>query len=164
MYQAFVDVPAQRIPSQSTDTERQGWGGEGQQRGILYKWGTLTWPAKLHWTWEGGECLVLTIPLYLSVFSPYNLQCVNIPILSNAECEGSYPGMITSTMLCAGYLEGGKDACQGDSGGPLVCNGELQGIVSWGVGCAQKDQPGVYTKVCSLLGTCYQMMSCRPKV
>uniref|UniRef100_A0A674IYA5 trypsin n=1 Tax=Terrapene triunguis TaxID=2587831 RepID=A0A674IYA5_9SAUR len=82
---------------------------------------------------------------------PYNLQCVNIPILSNAACEGSYPGMITSTMLCAGYLEGGKDACQGDSGGPLVCNGELQGIVSWGVGCAQKDQPGVYTKVCSLL-------------
>uniref|UniRef100_A0A674J3E5 Peptidase S1 domain-containing protein n=1 Tax=Terrapene triunguis TaxID=2587831 RepID=A0A674J3E5_9SAUR len=43
---------------------------------------------------------------------PYNLQCVNIPILSNAACEGSYPGMITSTMLCAGYLEGGKDACQ----------------------------------------------------
>uniref|UniRef100_A0A8C3T5L3 Peptidase S1 domain-containing protein n=1 Tax=Chelydra serpentina TaxID=8475 RepID=A0A8C3T5L3_CHESE len=38
-------------------------------------------------------------------------SCVNIPILSNAECEGSYPGMITSTMLCAGYLEGGKDAC-----------------------------------------------------
>uniref|UniRef100_A0A8C0J9I4 Peptidase S1 domain-containing protein n=1 Tax=Chelonoidis abingdonii TaxID=106734 RepID=A0A8C0J9I4_CHEAB len=46
------------------------------------------------------------------VFSPYNLQCINIPILSNAECEGSYPRMITSTMLCAGYLDGGKDACQ----------------------------------------------------
>uniref|UniRef100_A0A8C4WMT7 Peptidase S1 domain-containing protein n=1 Tax=Gopherus evgoodei TaxID=1825980 RepID=A0A8C4WMT7_9SAUR len=87
---------------------------------------------------------------------PYNLQCINIPILSNAQCEGFYPRMITSTMLCAGYLEGGKDACQvrandHDSDGPLVCNGELQGIVSWGIGCAQKDQPGVYTKVCSLL-------------
>uniref|UniRef100_A0A8C3HJE5 trypsin n=1 Tax=Chrysemys picta bellii TaxID=8478 RepID=A0A8C3HJE5_CHRPI len=101
----------------------------------------------------GTSCVVSGWGNILSdgVFSPYNLQCVNIPILSNAECEGSYPGMITSTMLCAGYLEGGKDACQGDSGGPLVCNGELQGIVSWGVGCAQKDQPGVYTKVCSLL-------------
>uniref|UniRef100_A0A674J0L3 Peptidase S1 domain-containing protein n=1 Tax=Terrapene triunguis TaxID=2587831 RepID=A0A674J0L3_9SAUR len=100
----------------------------------------------------GTSCVVSGWGNILSdVFSPYNLQCVNIPILSNAACEGSYPGMITSTMLCAGYLEGGKDACQGDSGGPLVCNGELQGIVSWGVGCAQKDQPGVYTKVCSLL-------------
>ncbi|CAM4698899.1 unnamed protein product, partial [Caretta caretta] len=49
---------------------------------------------------------------YARVFSPYNLQCVNIPILNNAECEGSYPGMITNTMLCAGYLEGGKDACR----------------------------------------------------
>ncbi|TKS82329.1 Anionic trypsin-1 [Collichthys lucidus] len=86
-----------------------------------------------------------------SVFSPFNLQCVEVPILSDKDCETSYPGKITNQMVCAGYLEGGKDSCQGDSGGPLVCNGELHGIVSWGYGCAQPNSPGVYTKVCSLM-------------
>uniref|UniRef100_I3JZT1 trypsin n=1 Tax=Oreochromis niloticus TaxID=8128 RepID=I3JZT1_ORENI len=74
------------------------------------------------------------------------LQCLNIPILSYSDCNNSYPGMITDSMFCAGYLEGGKDSCQGDSGGPVVCNGELQGIVSWGYGCAERNHPGVYTK------------------
>ncbi|XP_034553516.1 serine protease 53-like [Notolabrus celidotus] len=76
------------------------------------------------------------------------LQCLNIPILSEEDCDNSYPGMITDAMFCAGYLEGGKDSCQGDSGGPVVCNGELQGVVSWGYGCAERDHPGVYAKVC----------------
>ncbi|KAJ8005256.1 hypothetical protein DPEC_G00144750 [Dallia pectoralis] len=76
------------------------------------------------------------------------LQCLNIPILSFKDCDNSYPGMITDSMFCAGYLEGGKDSCQGDSGGPVVCNGQLQGVVSWGYGCAERDHPGVYAKVC----------------
>ncbi|XP_035381996.1 trypsin-2-like [Electrophorus electricus] len=76
------------------------------------------------------------------------LQCLQVPILSEEDCNNSYPGMITNSMFCAGYLEGGKDSCQGDSGGPVVCNKVLQGIVSWGYGCAEKDNPGVYTKVC----------------
>ncbi|XP_034029904.1 trypsin-2-like [Thalassophryne amazonica] len=96
----------------------------------------------------GTMCLVSGWGNTMSSTADRNkLQCLKIPILSDRDCKNSYPGMITDSMFCAGYLEGGKDSCQGDSGGPLVCNGQLQGIVSWGYGCAEKDHPGVYTKV-----------------
>ncbi|XP_054205941.1 plasma kallikrein isoform X5 [Homo sapiens] len=80
------------------------------------------------------------------------LQKVNIPLVTNEECQKRYQDYkITQRMVCAGYKEGGKDACKGDSGGPLVCkhNGmwRLVGITSWGEGCARREQPGVYTKV-----------------
>uniref|UniRef100_A0A3Q3NLZ4 trypsin n=1 Tax=Mastacembelus armatus TaxID=205130 RepID=A0A3Q3NLZ4_9TELE len=80
---------------------------------------------------------------------PDRLMCLDAPILSDSSCKNAYPGQITSNMFCAGFLEGGKDSCQGDSGGPVVCNGQLQGVVSWGYGCAQRNKPGVYTKVCN---------------
>ncbi|XP_004714011.1 anionic trypsin-like [Echinops telfairi] len=90
---------------------------------------------------------------------PELLQCLDAPLLSHDECEASYPGEITDSMVCAGFLEGGKDSCQGDSGGPVVCNGELQGVVSWGYGCAQKDRPGVYTKVCNFVDWIQETMA-----
>ncbi|XP_061093534.1 trypsin-like isoform X1 [Conger conger] len=85
------------------------------------------------------------------VYMPTRLQCLDVPIVDDAECERAYPGMITRTMVCAGFMHGGQDACNGDSGSPLVCYGEVQGLVSWGQGCAQPNYPGVYTKVCELL-------------
>lgn len=80
------------------------------------------------------------------------LREVAIPIVSNATCSSAYgPNVITSNMVCAGYLEGGKSSCQGDSGGPLVVptSGGWQqvGIVSFGYKCAAPGMPTVFTRV-----------------
>ena len=83
---------------------------------------------------------------------PLQLQVVNVPIVSREECNTAYEEYdgITENMICAAVLGGGKDACQGDSGGPLVVDGNLAGIVSWGVGCAEPQYPGVYSNVATL--------------
>uniref|UniRef100_G3NFX9 trypsin n=2 Tax=Gasterosteus aculeatus aculeatus TaxID=481459 RepID=G3NFX9_GASAC len=97
----------------------------------------------------GTTCTVSGWGVTMSSSADSNkLQCLEIPVLSEEDCDSSYPGMITEAMFCAGFLEGGKDSCQGDSGGPVVCDGELQGVVSWGFGCAEKNHPGVYAKTC----------------
>lgn len=91
------------------------------------------------------------------------LLSVTVNALSNQECDASegsiggwsedYHGQITDNMLCA--KDNGEDSCQGDSGGPLVILGsdpkgadDIQvGVVSWGIGCASADFPGVYARV-----------------
>jgi len=76
------------------------------------------------------------------------LMEVEIPIVSQEKCRQAYgQSRITNSMICAGLDEGGKDSCQGDSGGPLLVNGQLTGIVSWGIGCAEPEYPGVYASV-----------------
>ncbi|XP_039629190.1 trypsin-3-like [Polypterus senegalus] len=79
---------------------------------------------------------------------PKALQCLDQPIIDDATCRRAYPPYFTENMMCSGFMEGGKSSCQGDSGGPLICNGELQGIVSWGYECAQQGHPSVYVRVC----------------
>lgn len=90
-----------------------------------------------------------------------NLLKVEVSVISNQECGQSsgsvggysdnYFNQITDNMMCANVSGGGKDACQGDSGGPCVVktNGQHTqvGVVSWGIGCATKAFPGVYSRV-----------------
>ncbi|XP_058977469.1 trypsin alpha-3-like [Musca domestica] len=80
---------------------------------------------------------------------PNNLLSTVVRSISYADCDSVY-GNIPLTMICAGnFMAGGVDACQGDSGGPMVCADSQVGIVSWGIGCGQRFNPGVYTNVSS---------------
>jgi len=83
---------------------------------------------------------------------PSALQEVELPVFDWEKCNAYryYKNRVWDTNICAGLDEGGKDSCQGDSGGPLICtksNGKvyLSGVVSWGMGCAGRNSPGVYT-------------------
>ncbi|XP_025214023.1 suppressor of tumorigenicity 14 protein [Theropithecus gelada] len=80
------------------------------------------------------------------------LQKGEIRVINQTTCESLLPQQITPRMMCVGFLSGGVDSCQGDSGGPLSsveADGRIfqAGVVSWGDGCAQRNKPGVYTRL-----------------
>ncbi|OEV04635.1 S1 family peptidase [Streptomyces oceani] len=84
------------------------------------------------------------------------LRAAQVDVFADRVCQAAYPGSARGayhapSMLCAGVSGGGRDACQGDSGGPLVAQGRLVGLVSWGVGCGEAGQPGVYTRLSGML-------------
>jgi hypothetical protein len=94
---------------------------------------------------------------------PEKLREVDVPIRSDADCEAAYGGFfIDPDMMCAGYDQGGKDSCSGDSGGPLMVDTRRGrdgapawlhvGIVSWGFGCADPGDYGVYTRISTFAG------------
>ncbi len=102
--------------------------------------------------WEGPGVLAsvagwgLTTE-YAQVTSTILLE-TEVPIYAAESCTAAY-GFI-STVICAGYPEGGRDTCQGDSGGGLFVqqNGWKQaGITSFGDGCGKPGRPGAYTAI-----------------
>ncbi|KAH8379702.1 hypothetical protein KR009_006658, partial [Drosophila setifemur] len=76
------------------------------------------------------------------------LRTVTVPIVDKKQCREVYKVMttLTDSMFCASVL-GRQDACTFDSGGPLVYENQVCGIVSFGIGCASKTFPGIYTDV-----------------
>lgn len=105
------------------------------------------------------------------------LRQVLVPIVDSEECAKKYqvtPASIDEKVFCAGTP--GKDSCQvrtksrprlittdqhsatsfslaqGDSGGPFMINNEddrfeMIGLVSFGIGCARTEFPGVYQRI-----------------
>jgi len=84
---------------------------------------------------------------------PLRMQEVDVPFIATAECQRLYQGRLpvdAEVELCAS--RSGKDSCQGDSGGPLFLardegSWDQLGVVSWGIGCASGDSPGVYARL-----------------
>lgn len=87
------------------------------------------------------------------------LREAQVPIIDLEHCKMAYQDVVnlTKVYMCAGYEDGGTDACLGDSGGPLMLPGGEDnnyyqiGIVSFGILCAHRDYPGVYTRITEFL-------------
>ncbi|KAG7463650.1 hypothetical protein MATL_G00178930 [Megalops atlanticus] len=112
--------------------------------------GKVCWISGWGATTDGGEPSV-------------SLYSARVPLIPTKTCSqpGVYQGFISPWMICAGYLEGGTDSCQGDSGGPLACEDsvwKLVGATSWGQGCAERNKPGVYTRITQALDWIYEQM------
>ncbi|XP_053185059.1 transmembrane protease serine 3 [Scomber japonicus] len=119
--------------------------------GEEFEEGTMCWISGWGATEDEGETSVV-------------LRSAMVPLLSTKTCNQPevYQGFISSWMICAGFLEGGTDSCQGDSGGPLACEDssvwKLVGATSWGIGCAIRNKPGVYTRITRSLSWVRQQM------
>lgn len=106
---------------------------------------------------------------------------VSVDVVPPAQCAKGqgYAKRIAPTVVCAAAF--GIDTCTGDSGGPLVAYKErivdhgsfttaergepmLAGIVSWGKGCAESGNPGVYTRVSDYLDWIRRAMAAPPEV
>ncbi|KAF2359919.1 CUB domain [Trinorchestia longiramus] len=115
------------LPFKFANPNFEGW------MGTIAGWGTLSY--------QGN--------------TPKVLHDVDLPIINTETCRSYHASttVLTDNMFCT--LQNGKDACQGDSGGPLTITfgGRRYevGLVSWGIGCATQDKPGVYAKVSNYL-------------
>ena len=133
-----LDKPVSRAPILSVaigDTSLEQTG----QTTTVAGWGSIT-PQPANGTGDPPEY-------------PGRMQEVDVSIVSDSSCANDYSStdtpIVGSLMVCAALP--GADSCQGDSGGPLfvaVSGGYRQiGIVSFGLGCADPDFPGVYTQL-----------------
>ncbi|XP_056619757.1 plasminogen-like [Triplophysa dalaica] len=101
---------------------------------------------------DGTECFITGWAETQGTGGKGHLKEAGVPIIENKLCNNPsfLKGRIKDHEMCAG-LKRITDSCQGDSGGPLACKAQnkfvLQGVTSWGLGCADAKKPGVYVQV-----------------
>ncbi|XP_026728126.1 venom serine protease 34-like [Trichoplusia ni] len=124
---AFSDrVNAVCLPFNSQDSDLTG------SKVTLLGWGTI---------YPGGPT------------SSY-LQKVDVDVISQRACS-SLVRTLTDRQMCT--LTPGKDACQDDSGGPTLYTDPVTGllfsvgVISSGRNCASRTDPGIHTRVSSVL-------------
>lgn len=143
---AHIATPVELVEANQTEFDQQG------QRALVLGWGATSF---------GGP-------------ATERLLKAGLRVVPDANCNHAYGSeYFPSVMVCAAFHR--RDSCQGDSGGPLLAkdlvghkikkkkrkkkgrkrrkkrvpiNREVQmGIVSWGIGCADPNHPGVYTRL-----------------
>jgi len=83
---------------------------------------------------------------------PTVMRKAQLQVFADNICATAYgAGYSNAKMVCAANASYTIDTCQGDSGGPMAHNTGtawvLDGITSFGQGCASFGYPGVYTEV-----------------
>ncbi|XP_055585178.1 chymotrypsin-2-like [Uranotaenia lowii] len=81
--------------------------------------------------------------------TPDLLRFLRVNLISNEECadefDDAYTERLFDNTVCSAGVEG-RGTCIGDAGGPLVHDGELIGVISWGVPCGL-GLPDVYARI-----------------
>ncbi|XP_074604219.1 mite allergen Der p 3-like [Brevipalpus obovatus] len=65
-----------------------------------------------------------------------DLRSIELPVVSNKQCESRIGSKVDDSMLCAGFLYKNRGTLEGDSGGPLVIRKRHDkfiqiGVASW---------------------------------
>ncbi|XP_058813314.1 chymotrypsin-1-like [Topomyia yanbarensis] len=80
---------------------------------------------------------------------PDQLRFLQVEIITQNACQEAfdepYTQRLADNTLCTLSPEG-QGNCLGDAGGPLVYNGELVGVISWGIPCGL-GMPDVYARI-----------------